>query len=41
MPFDISMEHDLKKLRRQLGVLETKAVPQRVLWVIWCLTLSK
>lgn len=28
MPFDISIEHDLKKLRRQLGTLEVKAVPQ-------------
>ena len=28
MPFDISIEHDLKKLRRQLGALEVKAAPQ-------------
>lgn len=28
MPFDISIEHDLKKLRRQLSALEVKAAPQ-------------
>ncbi|PIR39056.1 MAG: hypothetical protein COV35_05095 [Alphaproteobacteria bacterium CG11_big_fil_rev_8_21_14_0_20_39_49] len=28
MPFDITIQHDLKKLRRQLSALETKVAPQ-------------
>lgn len=28
MPFDITVQHDLKKLKRQLSTLETKVAPQ-------------
>lgn len=28
MSFEITIQHDLKKLRRQLNVLETKVAPQ-------------